>query len=131
MEAFTELLKHLPADSGLGLALVQHLDPKHESALTEILSRVTAMSVSEVANDQAVLANHVYIARYAINDGIIESNHPQGPTPRWEQSVRRCKSPGGQRDIPCWARVVESGRGKAPTVNTVMARMVVELMLAE
>ena len=31
------------------------------------------MPVSEVANDEAVLRNHLYIARYAINDGIIET----------------------------------------------------------
>src|SRR5580704_16527909 len=49
LEAFTELLKHLPADSGLGFVLVQHLDPTHVSALTEILGRVTAMPVREVA----------------------------------------------------------------------------------
>ena len=61
LEAFMELLKHLPADSGLGFVLVQHLDPTHESALTQLLSRVTAMPVSEVANGQAVLPNHVYV----------------------------------------------------------------------
>ncbi len=61
LEAFTELLKHLPADSGLGIVLVQHLDPTHESALTELLGRVTAMPVSEVANGQTVLPNHVYV----------------------------------------------------------------------
>ena len=56
-----ELLKHLPSDSGLGFVLVQHLDPTHESALTQLLGRVTAMPVSEAANGQAVLPNHVYI----------------------------------------------------------------------
>ena len=75
LEAFTELLKHLPADSGLGFVLVQHLDPTHESALTEILGRVTAMPVSEVANDQTVLPNHVYVippnASLIIQQGVL------------------------------------------------------------
>ena len=43
LEAFTQLLKHLPLDTGLAFVLVQHLDPKHESMLTGILSRETQM----------------------------------------------------------------------------------------
>src|SRR5208282_2001787 len=43
LEAFTKLLKHLPNDTGMAFVLVQHLDPTHASALTEILSRTTAM----------------------------------------------------------------------------------------
>ncbi len=75
LEAFMELLKHLPADSGLGFVLIQHLDPTHESALTQLLGRVTAMPVSEIANGQAVLPNHVYIippnAGLAIRQGVL------------------------------------------------------------
>ncbi len=75
LEAFMELLKHLPADSGLGFVLVQHLDPTHESALTQLLGRVTPMPVSEVANGQAVLPNHVYVippnAGLAIRQGVL------------------------------------------------------------
>ena len=61
LEAFTQLLKALPLDTGMGFVLVQHLDPEHESALTQILSRVTKLPVSEVRNNQAVQANHVHI----------------------------------------------------------------------
>ena len=75
LEAFMELLKHLPADSGLGFVLVQHLDPTHESALTQLLGRVTAMPVSEAANGQAVLPNHVYVippnAGLVIQQGVL------------------------------------------------------------
>lgn len=48
LEAFTRLLKHLPLDTGLGFVLVQHLDPQHDSALTSLLARATAMPVREV-----------------------------------------------------------------------------------
>ena len=41
LEAFMELLKHLPLDTGMGFVLVQHLDPQHESALTQLLTRAT------------------------------------------------------------------------------------------
>ena len=49
LEAFTELLKHLPLDTGMGFVLVQHLAPQHESMLTEVLSRATRLPVAEVA----------------------------------------------------------------------------------
>ena len=35
LEAFTQLLKALPSRTGMVYVLVQHLDPTHESALTE------------------------------------------------------------------------------------------------
>src|SRR2546425_9585640 len=61
LDAFRQLLKHLPADTGMGFVLVQHLDPDHESALAQILARVTSMPVREVANDLRIAPNHVYI----------------------------------------------------------------------
>lgn len=61
LEAFTELLKHLPPNIGMGLVLVQHLDPLHESAIKQILSRASLMPVLEVTNYLRVLANHVYL----------------------------------------------------------------------
>src|SRR5439155_2090423 len=61
LEAITHLLEHLPADTGMGFVLVQHLDPDHESALVQILARVTSMPVREVANDLRIAPNHVYI----------------------------------------------------------------------
>lgn len=60
LEAFTDLLKHLPADTGLGFVLVQHLDPQHESALSQLLARVTPMPVREAKNNLRVEPNHVY-----------------------------------------------------------------------
>src|SRR5262245_4961024 len=48
LEAFTELLRHLPLDTGMAFVLVQHLDPQHESALTSLLSRATSLPVDEV-----------------------------------------------------------------------------------
>jgi len=61
LEAFTLLLKQLPVDTGFGFVLVQHLDPQHESALSQLLARATAMPVREVTNNLRVEANHVYI----------------------------------------------------------------------
>ena len=44
LEAFTELLSHLPDDTGMAFVLIQHLDPSHDSHLTELLSRASKMS---------------------------------------------------------------------------------------
>ncbi|MBL9186204.1 MAG: PAS domain S-box protein [Opitutaceae bacterium] len=61
LEAFTQLLKRLPADTGLGFVLVQHLDPQHASALTQLLARATAMPVRDVTDKLRVKPNHVYV----------------------------------------------------------------------
>ncbi len=61
LEAFTQLLKHLPLDTGMAFVLVQHLDPGHESALTQILSRTTALPVLEITDGQVVQRDHVYV----------------------------------------------------------------------
>lgn len=61
LEAFTDLLQHLPADTGIAFVLIQHLHPGYRSALTEILSRATSMPVLEVRDGMEVKPNHVYI----------------------------------------------------------------------
>jgi two-component system CheB/CheR fusion protein len=61
LEAFTELLKHLPSDTGMGFVLVQHLDPQHESTLPQLLARATTLAVSVVADNMRVAPNHVYV----------------------------------------------------------------------
>ncbi|HYM80124.1 MAG TPA: chemotaxis protein CheB [Candidatus Limnocylindria bacterium] len=72
LEAFTQLLKHLPADTGMSFVLVQHLDPEHESALTQILSRVTSLPVREITNHQPVQANHVHVIPPDTNLSIVQ-----------------------------------------------------------
>src|SRR5216683_1715952 len=61
LEAFTQLLKALPSRTGMAYVLVQHLDPTHESALTEILAKTTEMPVSQVTDATPVEPNHVYV----------------------------------------------------------------------
>jgi two-component system, chemotaxis family, CheB/CheR fusion protein len=61
IEACTELVSHLPTDTGMAFVLVQHLDPEHHSMLTEILSKKTSMAVREVTNGMTVEANHFYV----------------------------------------------------------------------
>ncbi|MHB1567441.1 MAG: CheR family methyltransferase [Acidiferrobacter sp.] len=61
LEAFTQLLRHLPADTGMGFVLVQHLAPTHPSALVHLLSSHTAMPVREAVDNRRVMPDHVYI----------------------------------------------------------------------
>jgi two-component system CheB/CheR fusion protein len=61
LEALTQLIKALPADTGMGFVLVQHLAPTHASAMAEILTRVTTMPVVEVQDDLPVEPNHIYV----------------------------------------------------------------------
>ena len=60
-EAFSELLKNLPVDTEMAFVLVQHLDPTHESKLSELLSHATKMEVTEIRNETRLQPNHVYV----------------------------------------------------------------------
>jgi len=61
LEAFTEFLHHLPPDTGMAFVLVQHLDPTHESILTELLSKTTNLPVREVVNNMRLEPDHVFV----------------------------------------------------------------------
>jgi two-component system, chemotaxis family, CheB/CheR fusion protein len=61
LEAFTQMLSALPVDTGMAFVLVQHLAPTHSSLLADILSRTTAMPVTEVADGLRVQPNRVYV----------------------------------------------------------------------
>ena len=77
LEAFTQLLSHLPHDTGMAFVLIQHLDPSHESHLTELLSKASRMPVSEVKGETRVEANHVYVipprCNLGISDGVLQT----------------------------------------------------------
>ncbi|MDB5050073.1 MAG: ATPase, partial [Fibrobacteres bacterium] len=61
LDAFRQLLANLPESTGMAFVLVQHLDPIHESHLSEILSRMTKMPVREAESGLEVLPNHIYV----------------------------------------------------------------------
>jgi len=70
LEAFTELLSHLPDDTGMAFVLIQHLDPKHDSHLAELLSKESKMPILEVKGEIRAEANHVYVIPPHRNLGI-------------------------------------------------------------
>src|SRR5262252_3162883 len=61
LEAFRQLLKSLPDDTGMAIVLITHLDPKHESILPELISRATTLPVSEAVDGARVEPNHIYV----------------------------------------------------------------------
>jgi two-component system, chemotaxis family, CheB/CheR fusion protein len=63
LEAFSDLFKAMPADSGIAFVLIQHLPPDRESMIAEILQRHTAMVVAQVEDGMAIEVNHVYVIR--------------------------------------------------------------------
>ncbi|HLA80674.1 MAG TPA: chemotaxis protein CheB, partial [Thermoleophilia bacterium] len=71
LEAFTELLRHLPADTDMAFVLVQHLDPTHASLLVELLASKTSMSLVEARDGMPVTPNAVYVVPPA-KDMVIE-----------------------------------------------------------
>ncbi|MEX2534961.1 MAG: chemotaxis protein CheB [Trueperaceae bacterium] len=61
LEAAKAFFKNMPADSGMAFVVVQHLDPKHESVLAELLQNQTKMSVTQISGDTVVESDHVYV----------------------------------------------------------------------
>src|SRR6266481_2851593 len=60
-EAFSEFLKSLPIDTGMAFVLVQHLDPKHKSQLTELLGCSASLPVVEAKDDVEVVPDYIYV----------------------------------------------------------------------
>ena len=61
LDALTQLLGRLSADTGLAYVLVQHLDPAHESVLAELLARTTSMPVVQATDGLRIEADHAYV----------------------------------------------------------------------
>lgn len=61
LEAFKELLGALPLNTGMAFVFVQHLDPTHESLISEILTRTTKLPVHEIEDGVHIEPNQVYI----------------------------------------------------------------------
>jgi two-component system CheB/CheR fusion protein len=75
LEAFSNLLRALPEEPGLALVFIPHLDPTHESAMVELLSRTTRLPVMQAAEGLRVRVNTVYVlppnSDMTISDGVL------------------------------------------------------------
>ncbi len=80
-----QFLAHIPPHSHLAYVVVQHLDPTHKSMLTELLQRVTPMSVKEAVQSMPIEPDCVYVippnAELSVVDGRLHlkpSMEPRG-----------------------------------------------------
>jgi two-component system, chemotaxis family, CheB/CheR fusion protein len=120
IEAFTEFLRHLPVDTGLAFVLIQHLDPKHHSILTELLAKETKMNVQEVTNGMRLKANNVYVIPPNASMSVIDhslrlrprEDAPKGHMPI-DQFMRSLAEQLGNRAIG----VILSGSGSDGTLG--------------
>src|SRR5713101_5577672 len=80
LEAFTQLLTALGSGTEMAYVLVQHLDPSHESALTDLLAKATGMPVRQASDATSVEPNHVYVippnVDMTISQGILRLTAP-------------------------------------------------------
>src|SRR5215469_12316588 len=60
-EAASELLKHLPSQSGMAFVIVQHLDPHHASNLPRLLAKSTQLPVMEISSRTKPEPDTVYV----------------------------------------------------------------------
>ncbi|HUO14401.1 MAG TPA: chemotaxis protein CheB [Verrucomicrobiae bacterium] len=61
LEAVSKLLRALPPEPGIALVFIPHLDPTHESAMVELLSRTTPLPVLQASEGMRVACNCVYV----------------------------------------------------------------------
>jgi two-component system CheB/CheR fusion protein len=87
LEAFSLILRPMPADAPLALILVQHLARDHQSLLAELLAAKTALVVTEAADGQLIQPGHVYVippdTHMTVIDGHLRLEaRPRGPAGR-------------------------------------------------
>lgn len=76
LEAFKKLISNISGDSGMAYILVQHLHPEYDSALPEILQRITKIPVVEISDNVKVIPDHIYVIpsnkMLVATDGILQ-----------------------------------------------------------
>ncbi len=120
LKALQGFFDHMPSDSGLAFVVLQHLDPRHESVMSSILARHTAMAVQEIRDGTPVEPNRVYVQPpgrdVILADRVLRLLEPAGgPGPRLPIDVffRSLAESHGELAI-C---IVLSGPGRAGTLG--------------
>jgi two-component system CheB/CheR fusion protein len=83
LEAVIPFLNAMPANSGMGFVIVQHLEPSRTSMLAELLGKQTKMPVVDVEDGMRVEPNRVHVIIPAktllIKDGVLRLVEPDEP----------------------------------------------------
>jgi two-component system CheB/CheR fusion protein len=76
LEAVSELIAKFPAETGMAFLLVQHLDPRHDSLLTEILAKRADIAVETATDGTTLRPDHLYVippnASMTLADGVLQ-----------------------------------------------------------
>ena len=80
LEAYQEFLEAMPPDTGMAFILVQHLSPKHDTLMPELLAQHTSMPVQLVDGETVLEPNRVFVvppdAIPAIDDCVLLVTRP-------------------------------------------------------
>jgi two-component system, chemotaxis family, CheB/CheR fusion protein len=81
LDAFRRFFDALPANCGMAFVLIQHLDPKHQSMMVDLLAGHTAMKVLQATDGTHLERDHVYLippgAYLAIHGGSLRLSKPR------------------------------------------------------
>ena len=61
LEALQQFLTFLPSNTGMAYVIIQHLAPNHKSLLADILTKYSAMPVTEIRDGMQIQKNHIYM----------------------------------------------------------------------
>ncbi len=120
LEAFEQFFKHLPPETHAAFVVISHLDPKHSSMMTELISRFTPMAVLEATDGVAVAPDHVYVippnTDLSIFHGrlqLTEQEKSAGPRMPIDFFLRSLAEESGERAVV----VILSGTGSDGTLG--------------
>ena len=90
LEAYIEILRELPCDTGMAFLIASHRGTEEPELLGKVLSRVTKMPVIEVVGKTLIEQNKVFLAPprrdMTINGSELEL-HPASKAAGWPQSI--------------------------------------------
>src|SRR5271157_3862225 len=61
LEALQRFFANVPPHPGMAFVIVQHLDPDHESMMSQLIGRSTEMRVRQAEDAMRIEADHIYI----------------------------------------------------------------------
>jgi two-component system, chemotaxis family, CheB/CheR fusion protein len=120
LEALTRLIGALPAEPGLALVIILHLDPHHESQLVKILGSQGRLRVVDATDGTKIQPNYAYVIQpntdVALTDGALSvTRRPDERRPHYpvDHFLRSLAAVHGPRAVG----VILSGTGSDGTLG--------------
>jgi two-component system, chemotaxis family, CheB/CheR fusion protein len=115
-----QLVQRLGPNPGIGVVLISHLDPTHESSLVEILSKASTIHVQTARDGELIQPNNIYVmapnTELGIADGALRvMPRGEGPGPHMpiDQFFRALAQDQGRKAVG----VILSGTGSDGSVG--------------